>query len=172
MNHEPNIYGTDGDTRKGAAVYTPLALALYDLAVLRISNSFVWQCASHVLLDFYNQHISDKHLDIGVGTGLHACWLKAGLTPCGSYIRTDRSGHSGITNLNGGRRTKACDSIAFCFRRICRSGSWTAVLIDGHAGRKTRATMLQHGSCSISRRLSSFSVRCVSRSALPVPLVS
>jgi hypothetical protein len=38
MNHEPNIYGTDGDASKGAAVYTPLALALYDLAVLRISN--------------------------------------------------------------------------------------------------------------------------------------
>src|SRR5260370_2269721 len=69
MNHEPNIYGTDGDASKGAAVYTPLALALYDLAVLRISNSFVWECDSHVLLDFYNQHISDKHLDIGVGTG-------------------------------------------------------------------------------------------------------
>ena len=53
MNHEPNIYGTDGDASKGAAVYTPLALALYDLAVLRISNSFVWECDSHVLLDFY-----------------------------------------------------------------------------------------------------------------------
>jgi hypothetical protein len=69
MNHELNIYGADGDTRKGAAVYTPLALALYDLAVLGFSNSFVWQRASRVLLDFYNQHISDKHLDIGVGTG-------------------------------------------------------------------------------------------------------
>jgi hypothetical protein len=53
---------------KGAAVYTPLALALYDLAVLGLSNSFVWQCSSHVLLDFYNQHVSDTHLDIGVGT--------------------------------------------------------------------------------------------------------
>src|SRR5215813_2148989 len=69
MNHEVNIYGTDGDARKGAAIYTPTALALYDLAVLRFSNSFVWQCSSHVLLDFYNLHISDKHLDIGVGTG-------------------------------------------------------------------------------------------------------
>ena len=69
MNHESNIYGTDRDARKGAAIYTPLTLALYDLAVLRFSNSFVWQCSSHVLLDFYNQHISDKHLDIGVGTG-------------------------------------------------------------------------------------------------------
>ena len=69
MNHEPNIYGAEGDTRKGTAVYTPLALALYDLAVLGFSNSFIWQCASHVLLDFYNQHISVQHLDIGVGTG-------------------------------------------------------------------------------------------------------
>ncbi len=69
MNHEPNIYGAEGDTRKGTAVNTPLALALYDLAVLGFSNSFIWQCASHVLLDFYNQHISDQHLDIGVGTG-------------------------------------------------------------------------------------------------------
>jgi hypothetical protein len=69
MNHEPDIYPTDGDTSKAAAAYTPLTLALYDLAVLRLSNSFVWECDSHVLLDFYNQHISDKHLDIGVGTG-------------------------------------------------------------------------------------------------------
>jgi hypothetical protein len=29
MNHEPNIYGTDGDASKGAAVHTPWALALY-----------------------------------------------------------------------------------------------------------------------------------------------
>ena len=69
MNHEPDIHGADGDTRKGAAAYTPLTLAFYDLAVLQFSNSFVWQCSSHVLLDFYDQHISDKHLDIGVGTG-------------------------------------------------------------------------------------------------------
>jgi len=69
MNYEPNLYGTDGDTRKGVAVYTPLTLALYDLAVLRFSNCFIWQCAPHVLLDFYDRHISDRHLDIGVGTG-------------------------------------------------------------------------------------------------------
>jgi SAM-dependent methyltransferase len=69
MNYEADVYGTGEDARKGAAVYTPLTLALYDLAVLRFSNSFVWQCPSRVLLDFYNQHISDKHLDIGVGTG-------------------------------------------------------------------------------------------------------
>jgi hypothetical protein len=69
MNHEPNVYRADEDTRNAVSVYTPLTLAFYDLAVLQFSNSFVWQCSSHVLLDFYNQHISDKHLDIGVGTG-------------------------------------------------------------------------------------------------------
>ena len=69
MNHEISINDNDEDARKGAAVYTPAALALYDLAVLWFSNSFVWQCSSHVLLDFYNHHISDRHLDIGVGTG-------------------------------------------------------------------------------------------------------
>ena len=69
MNHEPNIYGADGDARKGAAAYTPLTLAFYDLAVLQFSNSLVWQCSSQMLLNFYNQHISDNHLDIGVGTG-------------------------------------------------------------------------------------------------------
>src|SRR5271168_3057904 len=82
---------------------------------------------------------------------LRVCWLKAGPTPCGSYILTVRSGHSGITNLNGGRRTKACDSITFCSHRICQTGSWTAVLTDGRVDRKTQATMPQHGSCSISR---------------------
>jgi len=69
MNHEVKINEADGDDRKGAAVYTPLALALYDLVVLGLSNSFIWRCSSKVRLDFYNQHISDKHLDIGVGTG-------------------------------------------------------------------------------------------------------
>ena len=68
-NHEVDICENDGDARKGAAAYTPFTLALYDLAVLRLSNSLVWQCPSRVLLDSYNQHISDKHLDIGVGTG-------------------------------------------------------------------------------------------------------
>lgn len=69
MNHEPNIDRAEAATRRAVAVYTPLTLALYDLAVLRFSNSFVWQCDSRVLLNFYNEHVSDHHLDIGVGTG-------------------------------------------------------------------------------------------------------
>lgn len=54
---------------KGAAVYTPTTLAFYDLFVLGFSNSLAWKCSSRLILDFYNEHISDRHLDIGVGTG-------------------------------------------------------------------------------------------------------
>jgi len=53
----------------GQAVYSKLNLATYDLTVLGISNQFIWKCPSSHLLDFYNQHISGNHLDIGVGTG-------------------------------------------------------------------------------------------------------
>lgn len=60
---------TDQDARQGAAPYTPAALAFYDWFVLGFSNSLVWRCPSSVILNFYNQHISDQHLDIGVGTG-------------------------------------------------------------------------------------------------------
>jgi hypothetical protein len=59
----------DDGTAKGAAVYTPLTLAFYDLVVLGFSNSFAWQCPSRLILNFYNHHVSNKHLDIGVGTG-------------------------------------------------------------------------------------------------------
>ena len=33
------------------------------------SNSFVWRCSRQRILDLYNEHISERHLDIGVGTG-------------------------------------------------------------------------------------------------------
>jgi len=50
-------------------VYTPTALALYDWFVLGFSNALAWKCPSRVILDFYNQHVAQNHLDIGVGTG-------------------------------------------------------------------------------------------------------
>ena len=61
------------------------------------------------------------------GKPLRVCWHKAGLTRCGDYIRMDRSGHSGITSLSGGRKTKACGSITFCSRRRWRTDWWMAV---------------------------------------------
>jgi len=59
----------EGDASRGAAAYTPATLALYDLLVLGSSSSLVWNCPSALILDLYDQHVSAKHLDVGVGTG-------------------------------------------------------------------------------------------------------
>ena len=56
-------------TQAGAAVYTPMTLALYDLVVLRLSNPLVWRCPTRRILDLYDAHASGNHLDVGVGTG-------------------------------------------------------------------------------------------------------
>jgi ubiquinone/menaquinone biosynthesis C-methylase UbiE len=66
---QPTGATTHQDTAKGAAAYTRTSLAIYDLFVLGFSNSFAWNCPSCVILDFYNRHVSDQHLDVGVGTG-------------------------------------------------------------------------------------------------------
>ena len=52
-----------------AVPYNKFILSIYDLYVIQFSNSFVWQCPSTRILEFYNAHISANHLDVGVGTG-------------------------------------------------------------------------------------------------------
>lgn len=70
MNHTPpKAPVTDDAVAAGAAVYSKLFLSVYDLYVLGFSNTFVWRCPSRQILDFYNEHISGHHLDVGVGTG-------------------------------------------------------------------------------------------------------
>jgi len=61
--------GAQGDPAKGAAAYTRTALSVYDVFVLGFSNSFAWKCPSRFILDFYDQRVSERHLDVGVGTG-------------------------------------------------------------------------------------------------------
>jgi len=79
-SRKPDASQLDANAARGAAAYTPWALALYDLFVLGFSNSLVWQCPTPLLLDFYNAHISGNHLDIGVGTGyfLDRCRFPSG----------------------------------------------------------------------------------------------
>lgn len=63
--------------KAGQDIYTKKVLRIYDLVVLKISNTFIWRCPSRRLLAFYNQHISEKHLDVGVGSGYflaHCQW--------------------------------------------------------------------------------------------------
>jgi len=61
---------TNRDTAvPSAAVYSKPVLSVYDLFVLGFSNRFAWKCPSQRILDFYNEHVSAEHLDVGVGTG-------------------------------------------------------------------------------------------------------
>ncbi|HHQ4456577.1 class I SAM-dependent methyltransferase [Aeromonas salmonicida] len=66
------------DTTKGARVYTPLTLSLYDAWVLGVSNRWAWRCPTkQVLLPFFEKHCRQHHLDVGVGSGFylqHARW--------------------------------------------------------------------------------------------------
>lgn len=62
---------TEADIIKGQAVYTPILLKIYNLWVLTISNRLIWRCRKALQLEQYNRYVSNKHLDIGVGTGYY-----------------------------------------------------------------------------------------------------
>lgn len=57
------------DPRPGAAVYNKGVLSLYDPVVLGFSNTCLWRCPTRELLRVYDAHVSDRHLDVGVGSG-------------------------------------------------------------------------------------------------------
>ena len=81
------------DPNAGAAVYSPLVLKLYDTWVLGISNRYVWQCPTRrVLLPFYRQHVGERHLDVGVGTGYYLA--NAGFEPSRQVTLLDLNPHS------------------------------------------------------------------------------
>jgi hypothetical protein len=52
------------------AVYTPSALAFYDLVVHGLSNRFAWRCPTARLHGLYAANLSANHLEAGAGTGL------------------------------------------------------------------------------------------------------
>ncbi|KAK9245810.1 hypothetical protein V1506DRAFT_553602 [Lipomyces tetrasporus] len=58
-------------TIAGQAIYTKLVLSLYDFIVLTVSNRWIWKCPTPIILTHYNRHMSDNHLDVGVGTGYY-----------------------------------------------------------------------------------------------------
>ena len=51
------------------AFYTKRSLAVYDLAILGYFCRFAWRCRASRILEHYDEHVSDNHLDVGVGTG-------------------------------------------------------------------------------------------------------
>ncbi len=58
-----------GRSAAGASIYSKPVLALYDVTVLGFSNTFIWTCPTRLIVEHYNKHISNRHLDVGVGTG-------------------------------------------------------------------------------------------------------
>ena len=62
---------------RGQADYGRLVLNLYDPVVIGFVSWFVWHCPAEPLLKGYRDHIRDRHLDVGPGTGY---WIdKSGL---------------------------------------------------------------------------------------------
>lgn len=57
------------DVAAGAAIYSNLALSVYDLEVLILEIPLVFKCPLKKLKDLYSSHVSNNHLEVGVGTG-------------------------------------------------------------------------------------------------------
>jgi hypothetical protein len=53
----------------GFKYYTPQLLAIYDALVLGFTNRLIWRCRSEHIVALYDRHVSDRHLDVGPGTG-------------------------------------------------------------------------------------------------------
>jgi hypothetical protein len=63
------VGATPEQVEAGHAFYTKRALAIYNLAILGYFSRFAWKCPSSRILEHYNEHVSNNHLDVGVGTG-------------------------------------------------------------------------------------------------------
>jgi SAM-dependent methyltransferase len=57
------------DVEKGAALYDAKTLRLYDLVVHGLSNPLAWRCPTKRLRQLYDDNVSARHLDVGVGSG-------------------------------------------------------------------------------------------------------
>jgi len=54
----------------GQADYSPWFLAhVYDRLVLHFANPVIWRCPSRAVAMLYDEHVTDRHLDVGPGTG-------------------------------------------------------------------------------------------------------
>ena len=73
----------DDPAYRGQSDYTRLLLNVYDPMVLGFAARFVWRCPTARLVDGYRQHIRDRHLDVGPGTGY---FLERSGLPDGSRV--------------------------------------------------------------------------------------
>ena len=137
---EPGLSTAEAD--RGQAAFTRIGLALYDLLILRGICRWVWRCPNERILAAYAHHLSNNHLEVGVGTGYfldHAEFSKAAprvalldLNPhclartarriARYHPEVYRADVSQPINLKANR----FDSIALNYVVHCLPGSWPA----------------------------------------------
>ena len=59
----------DDPAYRGQSDYTRSVLRVYDPFVLGFAARFVWRCPTSRLVERYRERITDRHLDVGPGTG-------------------------------------------------------------------------------------------------------
>ena len=64
-----NPVDPDDPAYRGQADYTPALLRIYDPVILGPILRYVWCCPAKRLTEQYRQHVGDRHLDVGPGTG-------------------------------------------------------------------------------------------------------
>jgi SAM-dependent methyltransferase len=59
------------DAHYGQRIYSREVLALYDVAVLGLSNPWLWRCPTAHIAALYDRWTGARHLEVGVGTGYY-----------------------------------------------------------------------------------------------------
>jgi SAM-dependent methyltransferase len=69
MEDRSSSMDRDDRAYRGQSDYTRPLLKVYDPWVLGFAARFIWRCPTTRLVKGYRQHIRDRHLDVGPGTG-------------------------------------------------------------------------------------------------------
>ncbi|MEC9092472.1 MAG: class I SAM-dependent methyltransferase [Planctomycetota bacterium] len=69
----PNECLSSSKLPEGAKVYTRTTLAFYDFLVHFVSNRLIWGCPTQRLIDHGTTHLTEDHLEIGIGSGKQLC---------------------------------------------------------------------------------------------------
>ncbi|QGN32072.1 bifunctional 2-polyprenyl-6-hydroxyphenol methylase/3-demethylubiquinol 3-O-methyltransferase UbiG [Microlunatus sp. Gsoil 973] len=155
------------EVRRGAAIYSRPVLRIYDLVVVRLSNSFVWRCHRDRMVEQYERCVGRRHLDVGPGT---AWYLAKASLPAGVMITlVDLNANSlarasarlaGLTTIAVQADVLAplpdaigrFDSVAANFVFHCLPGSWAVKGVAfGHVADRLAADGVFFGSTILGR---------------------